>query len=284
MNKRSILAAGTSLHPRRTLASAAAATLGCLALATSSSAAKPPPNPEFVPFSDCPAYVKHVAHCIVAQTTSGEFVLGNKTVPINKTITVQGGLIEGSTVLVPANDGNTLSKTPLTVPGGLTGIEGLSLGEVTATTELTGPVEIFANNLEGAGPAVKLPIKVRLENPVLGESCYVGSEAAPIVLNLTTGTTNPPPPNKPISGNPGTVSLNPALTIITISGNSLVDNSFAAPGAEGCGGLLSPVLDLVVNLQASLPAASGKNTAILNGSLQETDVKDVKKAKVVPRG
>ena len=68
-----------------------------------------------------------MAHCLVATTTSGEFKLGNKTVPINKPIVMQGGIIEGSHVLVPAADGNTLSHTPLTVPGGLTGIEGLPL-------------------------------------------------------------------------------------------------------------------------------------------------------------
>ncbi len=204
--------------------------------------AKPTPNPEFEPFADCPVAVKHVFQCVVATTTSGEFVLANKTVPITKPIVLQGGIIEGTHVLVPAADGNTLSRTPLTVPGGLTGIEGLPLGgEVVAVTELAGPVELFEQNLTGLGPAVKLPVKVKLENPILGENCYVGSDTEPILLQLTTGTTKPPPPAKPISGNPGTASLNPALTIITISGTSLVDNTFAAPAVSGCGGvLLSP--------------------------------------------
>ena len=258
-----------------------------LAMATAPAAqAKPAPNPEYAAFSDCPVYVKHVAHCLVATTTSGDFQLANKTVPITKPIVVQGGIIEGSHVLVPAADGNTLSRTPLTVPGGLTGIEGLPLGgEVTAVTELTGPVEVFEENLsDGRGPAVKLPVKVKLENPILGEECDVGSAAEPILLQLTTGTTKPPAPAKPITGNPGTVSLNPSLTIVTISGASLVDNTFSAPGASGCGGaLLSPVLDLALDLQVGLPAAPGASSAVLNGALQETDTKDVKKAKVVPR-
>ena len=127
-----------------------------------------------------------------------------------------------------------------------------------------------------------LPIKVKLENPLLGESCYVGSDSEPITLHLTTGTTSPPPPNKPLSGNPGKATFNEALTIITINGTSLVDNSFSAPGAEGCGGALSGLLDTVVDLQAGLPSAAGNNTAILNGSLAETVPKFVKKAKVIP--
>lgn len=76
-----------------------------------------------------------------AQTTSGEFVVGNKKVPITKPITLQGGLKvnpeTGVATFVEAADGNTLSKTPQKVPGGLIGIEGLG-GEVTATAELAG--------------------------------------------------------------------------------------------------------------------------------------------------
>ncbi len=195
----------TATVVRRVLAAGLGGALFALAIVAAPAAqAKPAPNPEFEPFADCPVAVKHVFECVVATTTSGEFQLANKTVPITKPIVLQGGTIEGTHVLVPAADGNTLSRTPLTVPGGLTGIEGLPLGgEVIAVTELAGPVELFAENLTGLGPAVKLPVKVKLENPILGEACYVGSEAEPILLQLTTGTTNPPPPEKPITRQPG---------------------------------------------------------------------------------
>ena len=41
--------------------------------------------------------------------------------------------------------------------------------------------------------SVTLPIKVHLTNPagLLGSTCYLGSNSEPIVLHLTTGTTNP---------------------------------------------------------------------------------------------
>lgn len=285
-----LLGSSTSSGARRTM-SASACVGGLLALAMAlapAAQAKPVPNPEYLPFANCPVYVKHVAHCVVATTTSGEFKLGNKTVPITKPIVLQGGIIESSHVLVPAANGQTLSHTPLTVPGGLTGIEGLPLGgEVIANTELAGPVELFEENLsDGRGPAVKLPVKVKLENPILGEECYVGSDTEPVLLQLTTGATKPPSGTQPITGNPGTVSLNPSLTIVKISGASLVDNTFTAPAVSGCGGaLLSPLLDTAVDLQVGLPAAAGASTAALSGSsLQETDTKDVKKAHVVPRG
>jgi len=125
---------------------------------------------------------------------------------------------------------------------------------------------------------------VKLENSVLGEECYVGSDAEPIIVELTTGTTKPPSGTEPITGKAGTTTLNPALTIITITGSSLVDNTFTAPGVTGCGGSLSFLLDPVVDLQVGLPAAAGASKAVLNGSLAETDAKDVKKAKVVPKG
>src|SRR5207244_6642107 len=93
----------------------------------------------FLPFATCPVDAPGVRECVVSTVTSGEFHLGNNTVPINKTITLQGGLNTKTRELMPATDGNTLSKTALTLPGGLLGIELLGdLTEVTTTAELAG--------------------------------------------------------------------------------------------------------------------------------------------------
>ena len=75
------------------------------------------PTPNILPFANCPVYVKHVAHCVVATTTSGEFKLGNKTVPITKPIVLQGGIIESSHVLVPAANGQHALAHPPDRPG-----------------------------------------------------------------------------------------------------------------------------------------------------------------------
>jgi hypothetical protein len=251
--------------------------------ATASTASAISVQKEYTKFAQCPIANPAVKQCVYAQTTSGEFVIGSRAVPITKTITIQGGVTE-SGELVPALDGNTLSKTPLTLPGGLLGIPGLEIGgEVTATAELVGTAHLSASNvIGGSGVGAALPLRVKLSNPALGEQCYIGSAAEPVFLQLTTGTTNPPSPNKPISGKTGTISLEPNV-IIHIDENSLVDNSFSAPGVNGCGGLLSILLDPAIDLDAGLPAAAGHNTAILNGTLDASTPRSVKGETSLPQ-
>lgn len=226
----------------------------------------------FEVFKQCP--VKEAAICLYGTTEGGEFVVGAKAVKVTKPITLQGGLAINeeteAVTFVGALNGETLSKTPETVPGGLLGIEGLG-GEVTATTELAGPASSIvlntANLLEATGTALSLPVKLKLGNPFLGNSCYGGSNRHPIVLELTTGTTSPPKPNKPITGNPGTLSSSEGGTILVLTENKLVNNSFAAPGVEGCG-LIPLFVDPLVDLAMGVPASAGHNTAVLEGKFE----------------
>ncbi len=235
---------------------------------------------EMAIFDDCPVNAPNVITCVYSPVTSGEFKLGGKSVAITRTVLLQGGISSVSPDLVAAANGETLSKTPLTVPGGLIGIEGLG-GEVTATAELAGAVELHgANLLERSGTAVSLPLKVKLDNPLLLNRCYIGSESQPANPLLTTGTTNPPGPNKPISGSVGKVSF-AAGQRITIVPASLVDNAFSVPGANGCG-LLPLLIDPLVDLASGVPAAAGHNTAILNGVLETSPVQAVKAQAALP--
>jgi hypothetical protein len=55
-----------------------------------------------------------------------------------------------------------------------------------------------------------------------------------------------------------------------IKNNTLVNNSFASPTTEGCGGLFSLLIGPIVNSKVGLPSAAGKNTAILKGTLKAT--------------
>jgi hypothetical protein len=232
---------------------------------------------DFAPFSACPYDTAGVSECVSSVVQSGEFKLGSQHVPINKRITLQGGLVTRTGELL----GATLSPTALTVPGGLLGIEGLG-GEVTATAVLAGPVHLDLANLGGHGPAVALPLQVKLDNPLLGGACYIGSGGEPVSLNLTTGTTSPPPPNTPISGKPGTVAITAESRILGFESDSLVDNSFAAPPVNGCGGLLALAIDPLVDLRAGLPAAAGHNAAVLNGSLSEAEARIVRTEQEIP--
>ncbi len=256
------------------IASVAALSAAAPALAT--------PKGGFSVFADCPLSNPSVGACIVATASSGEFTVGAKTVPIKHAITLQGGLIfneeTGAETFVGAADGNTLSKTPQTVPGGLLGIEGLG-GEVTATSELAGAASTIGISTENViseeGTGLALPIKLKLGNPFLGNSCYGGSNAHPIVIDLTTGTTSPPKPNKPIKGSAGTLSTEEEGAILVVSNNSLVNNSFAAPGVEGCG-LIPFFVDPLVDLAMGVPAGAGHNTAILDGTIKIASAEEVR--------
>jgi hypothetical protein len=262
------------------------------------------PKGEYAVFADCPTKNPELAGCIAAKSESGEFVIGKQTVPLLKAQTLQGGFTEneetGEQHFVAAADGNTLPKTPQKVPGGLTGLvncleikgegllEKLERGSceaifengttgVNATVELAAPassITLNENNLlsESNGTAIGLPLKVKLENPLLGSECYIGSNASPVHVELTTGTTAPPLPNKPIKGKTGTVTTRAEGRILVISNNSLVNNSFAAPGVSGCGGIFSFLLNPIINAKIGLPASAGHNTAKLNGKLEQTGV------------
>ena len=136
----------------------------------------------------------------VREDRKRRFVVGKEAVPIKNTITLQGGLHgleSGALEFIAAEDGNTLSKTPQPVPGGLAGLfrcyeisnflERIAcevvfengLTGVNAITELAAPaksIEFSLNNLfSEEGIALSLPVKVRLENAFLGSSCYIGS-------------------------------------------------------------------------------------------------------------
>jgi len=280
-----------SARPRmRTLALGAAAAVAAFACATSPAMAAAPTG-DYAQFNRCPYTNTAVDACLYSETTGGSFVLGNATVPVNKKIILQGGIDQNETTgaftFVPAVGADTLSKTALNVPGGLTGLmsptgwNGIlsalfwaavgAVNDVTATAEQAGTIGYdFGAFAFGGGPALTLPVRIHLENPFLGSNCYIGTTAAPIVLKLRTDTTSPPSPNSPITGSPGTIGFAHDGDLITSTNNKLVDNSFAVPAVNGCGGpLFGLLVNVALDLKEGYPAAAGKNTAILTGNLKQ---------------
>jgi len=279
------------LIPLLAVIAVAAAALGFAAPALAKK-----PTGEFVNFGNCPTKTTGVNYCVFAQTSSGEFKIKKTTVPITKTITLQGGVIDNEetgaeTWVNAANGAETLSKTPQTVPGGLFKIvapeffpeilkvifnEFINKGitGATATTELVGNISINRSKLFSAsGVGLILPLRVHLENTFLGNECYVGSKAHPVDVELTTGTTSPPLPNEPITGSRGEFEVKEEGNLIIAKKNTLVNNSFAAPTAEGCGseilfGLFTGLIDDAVDSELELPSAAGNNTAILTGTFE----------------
>jgi hypothetical protein len=259
--------------------------------ATASAELKEP----FLKFQYCPYKNTEVKKCLYSVTTSGEVKLGKKSVPIEKSVVLQGGFGKPDketkiSKFYEATNKITLSKAAQNVPGGLAGIvpdasspwlvkqlikfffENKITG-LTSTLELAKPaseIQMSESNLSRKEKvALKMPVKVHLENPFLGSKCYVGSEASPIWWELTSGKTAPKSPNTSIEGSAGQIEfLNEGL-ILKLNGNKLVDNNWSAPGASGCGGIIAFLVNPIINSQLGTTTA-GNNTAILNNTIEIT--------------
>jgi hypothetical protein len=256
---------------------------------------------DYAAFTDCPLSSRATDLCIFARTESGELRIGKRTIPITRTITLQGGIHEdeatGKQEFIEAAGGKTLSVAPQPVPGGLRdviapGVLPRTLRErfnaliargdvaVTATTELvTGASAIGVstqNLIEAKGIGLALPMKVKLSSPFLGASCYIGSNAHPIVISLTTGTTRRSSSHGPAAGKPGHAKFKDDYNLVTLSDNTLVSDSFPAPRVTGCGGPLSAQVDPAVDAELGLPVAAGHNEAIMNGTIKNANAPAVK--------
>jgi hypothetical protein len=263
----------------------AATALTMLVFASLALASSHHPTGEYEKFAECPLNRVTITDCVYSVTTSGSFKIGSKTVPIVNPVTLQGGF-EGageSIKFFGAENGDTLSKTPQPVPGGLLGL--LNCKEVTnpvikglcaaalengltganATVELAAPATSIKLNtlnlLLEEGTALSLPGKIHLENPLLGNKCYLGSESKPVNIDFTSGTSGS------LVGDNGELSFNEEFTIITIAKSKLVNSTFVVPKSSGCGGLLSLVVGPVLDAVLGLPSESGNNSAALEGDL-----------------
>ena len=283
-----------------TLAALAAVSVTTMATATATATAAAPGGP-YAQFQYCPYNNTNVGACFISTTTTGAFKIGNANVPITMPIVLQGGVvgIGAPSPVYAAIGAPTLSPTALPVPGGLLGLMNPNsswpgpllhlfwtivdtANDVTATAELVGPAQAYLTEAIAPDPgvtAVQLPIRIHLQNPLLGNTCYIGSATKPIVLNLVVGTTSPPPPNQPITGVPATLNVNtttnPDGYILNADNSTLVDNAFAAPAASGCGSalnlpivtsLVQVLITTAVNLKEGLPSAAGNNSASLSGN------------------
>ena len=269
--------AGTATRSRRRrlgpLAAVMVAAPAVAALTPSASAATVSAlPPSLAKFAHCPINNPKVAVCL-SSAMGGTFQVGNASLTLPQPAQVSLGLIDnpdGSvSAVLPADGTPGLVSPTVNIPvlGGLV--------NVGATPSLAGvPTLSLLNLLTQHGTAITLPLVVNLSNILLGPSCTIGTGAAPLTLNLTTGTTAPPPPNTPITGSRGTVTST-SRGLVTDKGVVLVDNAFAAPGASGCG--LFGTEDPLVDGLEGLPAAAGHNSATLSGTVQTVPAKLIRK-------
>jgi hypothetical protein len=246
---------------------------------------------DWAPFTRCPVDnpamlaadgSSNIALCVASDSPGGSIKLGSVTAPTGD-VNLQFGLVENSstgafTVVSPS--GGALVTAPVQIPGGLLGlicpsnvpvvsavcaeITNNTLNAVTAVVEPAGNPSSFslAAGLSSGIPIVTVPVKIHLENPLLGSSCYIGSDSNPVVLhpeNLTT----PAVSAEQFDAN-GTPDPSGVLFGLYSTGGTQGDSSAAAPGATGCG--LLGVLDGAVDLKDGLPSAAGNNSVLLNNA------------------
>jgi len=266
---------------------------------TSSALAMGKPTGVYKNMPLCPLKNVKVKKCLYSNTASGSVTLNKETVSVSNPIVLQGGVYFNETtkedVFVNAEGGETLSKSPQVIKGGLLefmppaflpepfkaffeeyiinkGPTGLY-----ATTELVGEVKINESNLVNLeGPTLTLPVRVHLENPLLGEGCYIGSKAHPLTWELGDGVE---------PGKFGEIEFKESFNYEELTENTLVDKTFSAPGATGCvnyvpwwlfGELIEAIANEVVDGKIGLPSESGKNAAILNNTIEKGQAVAVK--------
>jgi hypothetical protein len=254
-------------------------------------------------FSACPVGTEGLSACDYGEAGKESFFqAGKATVKFQKPVILRGGLIEneetGALTWVGSRYGDTISKEAEPAPSLTEGInpellpepekkryeEYLAAGKstkVTATVELakpaTGNIQVSLSSLlSESGTAFAFPVMIHLRNKFLGEHCYVGSTQEPIEIQFTTGETSPPLPNTPIHGALGTISVTAEGRTLRIHGTQLVNNSYAAPGVQGCGMARTTEAgnvwgaDAAIDAGLGLPSPAGSNTTELIGQLAQT--------------
>jgi hypothetical protein len=224
-----------------------------------------------------------VPACLAADSPNGSIKIGNTTATTGDS-NLQLGLIENASTglfsVVSPPDG-ALVGAPAMVPGGLLALmcpastppasaicgavqHNPAVNVVEATAESAGAPSDF-NFLAGISigqPIITLPIKLHLQNPMLGPSCYIGSNADPIVLHPENTDLSNAQLNTVGLDTNGTVDPNGPLLSLDLTGATQGDNSFTVPGATGCGP--GGKFSALINAKGGLPSPSGNNSLVLD--------------------
>jgi DNA-binding beta-propeller fold protein YncE len=200
--------------------------------------------------------------CLSANSTHGSISIGKLTTTTGNT-NLQIGLVgsngAGTFAVIPPSAGSLvadpvrLATTPV--------------GTVRALTESAGTPSNFCLfcGISADQPIVTIPIKIQLKNPALGPDCTIGSDQSPILLNpQNTDLSNA----KSVGGffsfdSNGVPDSTPGPDgALLATGLVQGDDTFAVPGATGCGPNGS--LDGVVDGVAGVPSPPGSNHLVLD--------------------
>ncbi|HEX6355226.1 hypothetical protein [Actinophytocola sp.] len=266
-----------------------AAAAASLALVTPASAATTLAG-AWAPLNRCPVDdpamlaadgVTVAALCLSSSAPSGTFTIGATTLTTGATDLQLGVLNQSGTYTTVAPAAGAVIGDSVDIPGGLLGLMCPSaipfisdicrqltnspLNRVTATIQSAGAPTDF-NLAAGVGtgtPIITLPVKIKLDNPFLGSTCYIGTNANPIVLkpaNLAR------PTGRVVRFNAdGTANATGQMGYLSLSGAAQGDSTFAVPRASGCG--LFGILSGAVDLKQGLPSPAGSNSLVLNDAV-----------------
>jgi hypothetical protein len=199
-----------------------------------------------------------IGFCLASNSTHGSITIGPLTTPTGNTNLQLGLVFDNSTGVFTAIQppGGDIVADPVPILG----------GAVTATVESAGTpsnFNLFAGISLGQ-PIITLPIKIHLESQSipLGPNCFIGSDQNPIVLNpANTDLSNAMAKIEQFDPG-GTPDPNGPLATIVVTGAIQGDNTFAVPGATGCGA--NDSLDGTVDAVAGLPSPAGSNNLVLD--------------------
>jgi hypothetical protein len=237
--------------------------------------------PEFGRFLGCPGSKTEDSPaevCVQAVIKKGNLRVGSKNFPVTNPVVLTGGTnFEFENFAFNSKGG--IAPIRQRIPGGLASLTGFDwLGGYLGpeNLKLYAVIELAGTPILGVENST-LPLKVHLINAALGNGCHLGSQSAPIILNLTIGTTNPPPPNQPISGIEPKLEVDDSAEVLVFKGGKYVDNAFAVPGASGCVLKLPGISPVNINGLVGLPSPGGHNEAV-----QYLDMEAVESTRAYP--
>jgi sugar lactone lactonase YvrE len=201
--------------------------------------------------------------CLSSNSTHGSIKIGNLPMATTGNTNLQAGLVgpNANQLAVISPPGGALVSDPVDIPN-------TPVGTVTAVTQSAGTpsdFNLFAGISTGV-PIIALPIKIHLQNAALGPSCFIGSDQDPIVLHPeNTDLSNAESIGGFFTFDPdGTPNLAGVDASLQITGAVQGDDTFAVPGAQGCGPNGDGSLDPLVNAVVGVPSPAGSNQLVLD--------------------
>ena len=220
--------------------------------------AAPAADNPFGGWSSCPIDNPETSTCMDVTVTGGNMKIGKLSVGIPAgAMRIAGGVAYRENpeaefgfdqVFIPPNDNSRgIYAEPIEIPGGALGIDLpfdnlFGLNKASATVESTSALP----TVDAFQLGVKLPVKLKIANPLLGGKCYLGSDNNPVQLNLDVTEYGV---LEEVPGFPDTA-------VVRNTGHT--GQPFAVPTASGCGpfGVLNPI----VNWRAGLPSSTTSNS------------------------